>query len=261
MTQLILGCAYGYGGEDLRPFAHSLRKYYQGDVVFVVADVDPELEKFCEDYGIIAYTLEEPLTTPSDVQTLRYRIYRDIITEHFESADHILITDVRDVIFQADPFGEELIAPIQFFIEPELFKNCSANAPWIQGLYGKQGFDLVADEYVLCSGTSMGSRQGMLDYCTAMDDEVLRFAEIGRPVRGGEDQPIHNYLVYSRVFPNYVSFHNGRGAISTMHHQKEFRVSREGCLLNDNGKPTPVIHQWDRTGAFADVFRKVALSD
>lgn len=162
-------------------------------------------------------------------------------------------------MFQDDPFKIPLTANIEFFMEPCLYKNCTANAPWIAGIYGREALAKVANEYVICSGTTMGTRIGILDYLNAIDNEISRIKSTGRPVFPGEDQPIHNYLIYSGRFPNHKKHHNGEGTITTVHHQQQLTFDRQGRLLNKDGSPTPVIHQWDRADALAKVLEKTAL--
>jgi hypothetical protein len=94
-----------------------------------------------------------------------------------------------------------------------------------------------------------------------MIKEINRIRATGRPLYQGEDQPIHNYLVYTDYFPSSVFHHNGEGPITTVHHQKQLTFDRKGNLLNKDGTPTPVIHQWDRADACKVVLEKTALSD
>jgi hypothetical protein len=259
MSNLVLGMAFGYALEKIKPFVMSLRQYYKDDILFVLDNVNPDLEKFFETYGVYTFIPSEPLNQ-STCQINRYEIYLDCINEHFPDTENILIADVRDVVFQADPFIEYPKKPLEFFAEPELFKNCQYNAPWVAGIYGISRIDQIKDEYVICSGTTMGTRAGMIEYLKTMVAEFSRLSKLGRHLRGGEDQPVHNHLIYSNNFSDFNINQNGVGPICTMHHSKILSFNRLGQLLNDDGSVIPVVHQYDRCGPMSVIFLKNALN-
>ena len=260
MKQLIMGPAYSYDIALLEPFVKSLRRHYQGMCVLVTHPLSKSELEFYSKYNIITFELETPIANPSDIQVERYSIYRDIFDSHFEEVEHVLITDIRDVMFQDDPFKFPLTSEVEFFFEPELFKNCTANAPWIKGMYGNTGLDVVLDEYIICGGTTMGTRKGIIQYIDEMIKEIDRIKATGRRLYQGEDQPIHNHLIYSGLFPGCKIHHNGEGAITTIHHQQQLTFDRKGRLLNKDGSPTPIIHQWDRADACKYVLEKQAIN-
>jgi len=258
MTQLILGAACGYTTKELEPFVKSLRRYYQGDAVLVVFPLSDSDRTFFEQYNIITYELDQPIPNPKDIQTYRYYFYNECM-ENFPTADHVLIIDVRDVMFQDDPFKYPLTHQLEFYQEPCLYKNCPANAPWMHGMYSQSGYDLVKDEYILCGGSTIGTFQGMSLYINAMIKEIERIQATGRHIHSGEDQPIHNFLVYNQTFPDWITHPNAEHAIATLHHQHQFTFNRAGQLLNSRNEPIPIVHQWDRTNAVKAVAERTAL--
>lgn len=253
-----MGLAFGYSVDKIKPFVLSLRKYYQDDILFILSDPSNEVSTFLEENDVMSFIPDEPLRKET-CQIMRYSNYKDCLTEYFTETENVLVADVRDIIFQDNPFVKPLEHELEFFAEPEQFKNCRHNTPWINAIYGQERVNQIAEEYILCSGTTMGTREGMIKYCEEMIAEIARLAQRGRQVFAGEDQPIHNHVVYSGVFNNYGVNQNGIGAISTMHHAKILKFSREGYLLNNDGNVTPVVHQYDRLGAFSLVLLKNAL--
>jgi hypothetical protein len=260
MTQLIMGAAYGYKTELLEPFMKSLRRNFQGDCVIITHPLSPEELIFYEKYNVFTFELEQTIPNPKDIQVGRYDIYKAVLEDNFLDANQILICDVRDVMFQDDPFKGSTGVELEFFEEPCLFKNCTANWPWVGGIYGKEGMSIVENRNVICSGTTMGTRAGIVSYIDIMITEIQRIRDTGRPLYQGEDQPIHNYLIYTGVFNTFVLHKNGRGPITTVHHQQRLTFDRKGRLLNDDGTPTPVIHQWDRADACKNVLETQALN-
>lgn len=255
---LVMGLTFGYNVDKIKPFVLSLRQYYNDDVLFILSEPDEEMSDFLEEHDIMSFVPDEPLRKET-CQIMRYSNYKDCLNEYFNETEYVLITDVRDVIFQDDPFKNPVLHELEFFAEPETFKNCKHNTPWINAIYGSERVKEIANEYILCSGTTMGTRQGIIKYCEEMIAEIDKLEKNGRKVFAGEDQPIHNHVVYNRVFDNYGINQNGIGIISTMHHAKKLSFNRNGYLLNDNGEITPVVHQYDRLGAFSLVLLKNAF--
>jgi hypothetical protein len=259
MSKLIMGAAYGYKTKLLEPFIKSLRRNWDGDCLLVVHPLSDEEHKFYEKYNIATFELEDEIKNPKDIQVMRYDIYKGILEDNFLDVKQILISDIRDVMFQDDPFRGSNGAELEFFLEPCLFKDCTANWPWVGGIYGREGMDVVAAQRIVCSGTTMGTRAGVLRYINTMITEINRIRDTGRPLYQGEDQPIHNYLIYTDHFHGSVFHNNGEGPITTVHHQQQLTFDRQGRLLNLDGTPTPVIHQWDRADACKSVLERTAL--
>lgn len=260
MKQLIMGAAYGYKTALLEPFVKSLHRHYNGDCVIITHPLQPSELAFYEKHNIITFELEDHIPNPKDIQVGRYEIYRSILEENFLDVDQILICDIRDVMFQNHPFKGSSNKDLEFFEEPCLFKNCSANWPWVGGIYGQEGMSLVENHFVICSGTTMGTRKGISKYIETMIDEITRIRNTGRSLYQGEDQPIHNVLIYKESFTDFVIHKNGQGPITTIHHQQQLTFDRKGRLLNQDGTPTPVIHQWDRADACKIILETQALN-
>jgi hypothetical protein len=256
---LVIGLAAGYSVDKIKPFVLSFRQHSQDDILFVVDEVSDDMEEFCERNQVYTFVPDEPLSR-NTCQVNRYKIYLDCLSEYFLDVDNVLLADVRDVIFQSDPFSEYPKNTLEFFAEPELFKNCKHNAPWVAGIYGAERVQQIADQYVICSGTTMGTRSGMVEYLTVMVEEINRLADSGRLLYGGEDQPVHNHLVYDNKFTDFSINQNGSGPICTMHHSKVLSFNRAGQLLNDDGTVIPVVHQYDRCGPMSVTFIKTALN-
>jgi len=257
-SNLIMGMVFGYSIEKIKPFILSLRQHYQDDILFITDNVTPEQQAFFDEYSVYTVIPDTPLLRRT-CQVERYKIYLECVTEYFSECKNILIADVRDIVFQSDPFAEYPKHAVEFFAEPELFKHCTHNAPWFANIYGNDRLTEILDQYVICSGTTMGTRSGMIQYLQAMVSEVARLASLGRELIGGEDQPVHNHLVYNNQFSDYSINQNGVGPISTMHHAKVLSFNRAGYLLNDDSTVIPVVHQYDRCGPMSVVFLKNAL--
>lgn len=256
MKNLVLGAAFGYDIDKVKPFVISLRQHYDGLVVFVVNNVDSNLNDFYNEYNIYTYEPDQPLNRAYG-NVDRFRHYVDCL-ENFEDIHNILLTDIRDVVFQSDPFADYPTHAMEFFAEPELFGRCNHNGPWYAGLYGSEELTKIYEEYVLCAGTTMGTKNEIIRYIELLIEEIGNLEQQGK-AHGTCDQAVHNRLVYTGQFSDYRINQNGKGLVSTMHHSKTLTFNRQGQLLNDDGTPTPIVHQYDRCGPMSTIFLKNAL--
>jgi hypothetical protein len=174
--------------RKIHKFVGTCRLHFRGDIVI---GINTELAQDSVDlllsYGVIVYkipmnckdnkfdlcqfTPEMALVPPAQV---RYYVYQKWAALYNRST-RILLTDARDVIFQSDPFlyrrhewsGADLVA----VLEPhpnKVINRCPFNSGWIESCYGKEGLQLIGHRVVSCSGTTMGSRNGILVYVSAV---------------------------------------------------------------------------------------------
>jgi hypothetical protein len=179
----------------------------------------------------------------------RYYYYYAYLDAHAKSYDEVMLTDVRDVIFQANPFSVPLQSPQRFFIEHRSLTVGGQinNAMWVAGAYGEAALARIAAQPVSCSGISYGTTAGILDYLAAMTDELTAHTH---EIAGsdGYDQGVHNFLIWSGRFPRAQLAENSHGPVLTLQAVPagEIRADATGRLLNDEGAVVPVLHQYDR---------------
>lgn len=263
---LVLGAIYGYDWEKVKHFVISLRKHYDGKIAFIIDESirkDTSMMIKFNEYDIHTHLYEEKLSSNHEIQNNRFELYPTIINEYYSNVERIFITDVRDVIFQDDPFVNEFAdkQELEFYYEPELIGNCTCNSWWYKTMLGDHVLEQMKDKYIICCGTIMGTKDGLLDYLKLFSDSLRKWRENGRVFTGGEDTVVHNLLIYNHDIShtNYKILHNGFGTVSTLEHQKSLNFDEHGRYLNNDGNPTPVIHQWDRKKDYIDLFNKISL--
>ncbi|HEY3673395.1 MAG TPA: hypothetical protein VGN51_20840 [Acidimicrobiia bacterium] len=176
------------------------------------------------------------------LQSLRYDCYRRYLRERPEFT-HVLISDLRDVVFQGDPFVDPPTGLEVFLEEPEsTFAVDGFNRRWIDDLYGSAGVQTLGSQTVSCSGVTCGTREAMLAYLDAMCEEVDQHL----PPLGAHDQAIHNWLLYHGGLGEPAIVANGYGRVLTMGEQRTVDVAPDGRVLNRDGTVPPVLHQYDR---------------
>lgn len=176
-------------------FLGTLRKTgYEGDIVLAI---DPSTSQanidLCLKYSPILYIPQLDCNLPNETKwkshdracrvlgqniekislsMLRYYLYL-WWAKQYESHTNILITDFRDVFFQSNPFTylpdqwAQPVSQLTVFLEASPQKaiyRCRFNSGWIKGCYGEEALELVKTNPVSCSGTSLGSRDGILLY-------------------------------------------------------------------------------------------------
>lgn len=245
---LILTAAFNYRPAQMVPFFHSLRLHYDGDIVTFTDDAPEDFAEIARTYG---FRLVTGLPGRFGPAIDRFRWAMDHLAAH-PAHDEVLLTDLRDVMFQDSPFAMRGEAPLDLFLEPQRIGNCPMNRRWIAGLYGEDGVAPLLEEGICCVGTTRGTRAAMLDYLGAMAAEFDRLAGEGKEPFWGWDQAVHNRLAHGGRFAGCALHRSGEGAVQTLYHERVFRFDRRGRLLNRDGRVCPVVHQYDRT---MDLFR------
>jgi hypothetical protein len=177
------------------------------------------------------------------LQSLRYSHYYRCLIEDAADADVVMLTDVRDVVFQRDPFADP-VTGLELYLEDESAQigHDVFNTQWIRDLFGRQMIEALAGRTVSCSGTVVGTRDAILRYLVEMTTAIIWRR---RPM-GPHDQAIHNVLIHSGRLGPLEMVANEHGRVLTLGQMKKFRTSSDGFLLNADGSIPPVVHQWDR---------------
>ena len=176
------------------------------------------------------------------LQSLRYRHYADRLNRG-DGIDRVLLSDVRDVIFQDDPF-KWICSELDVFLEDE---NVTLGAPgfnsmWIRDLYGDAVLRTYEEQTVSCSGVTGGTRSGVARYSDALAAELRRF---DIPL-GPRDQAAHNWLLRSGRLPDATAHPNQMSGVFTVSVQFPPGLSPESEVLNSDGSLPAVVHQYDR---------------
>ena len=209
----------------------------------------------------------------------RFPLMRDWLNECTTCTGPILIADARDLIFQRNPFDIHApkVAGLQVYQE---HANLTTKN-WLTAWPLRECKGVIYDVPMLCSSTTIGTRETILEYLNMMYEEMKVW--INDPKCrfniNGDDQSIHNFLYYSGRFPNEttVSVPNRMGGIVNTigYHaatlQRQYILSdmedtypgasrttwigrNEFGITNDDGlfveldgtTISRVVHQWDR---------------
>jgi len=194
------------------------------------------------------------IRNPMDARFIRYLRFLEAHPEY----ERILLTDVRDVVFQAPPFrdlpGEGLCVSIEaasYTLGSEPY-----NAEWIKRTYGGEALASVAHERVSCVGVTLGSRAAILDYLTLTTGEMLRIAP-WKPGLAGADTAVHNMLLRTGRLGVVHELETFKSPVATLNavDVDDARLSPDGVLLNEDGSAVAIVHQYDRVAGLAEAVR------
>jgi hypothetical protein len=243
---LIMGMWTTLPFDRLEIFLGSLRcTTFDGDVCIFVDDVAPSVVSNLRSYGVMVERASPFHMTRLGPQVSRFFNYLGFLSRHASSYQNVLVTDLRDVVFQTDPFEHPLPADVVFAQERHPIGTCPATGSWVRAIYGDAMVHHLRDFSVSCSGTTFGTVSGMLDYLSAM---AYEFCRLEKRLPSGWDQGVHNYVV--RMRPPFNSYYDTTDSIvATLHYMpgESFRITSDGVLID--GRRVPVIHQWDRRQA------------
>jgi len=170
----------------------------------------------------------------------------------------VLIIDVRDTVFQADPFAKLFTGQSVFYAFEEggdlTLDECKWNREWILDCFGEQVLKQVEQFRILCSGVSLASTDTALLYLKRMSDIVLGIAGVGffpKCERNGVDQGIYNVLMYNDTIPNVTIVPDGNGTVVNMQNGATHFTSK--YIASRSGRPVSIAHQYDRHSVVKDM--------
>jgi len=193
----------------------------------------------------------------------RWMMMRNYMHQVNGTYARIMFADIRDSICQADPFSFMTGFPgadqaLYVFQEASPTKRGQTgtidsegkNRNWVIRCFGFDGLKKVKDGVVSCAGITIGGWYAALKYIDLLSELIL-----SKP--SCNDQGVHNYIIYSgdleRVVKPYAlkTLSLETGWILTVQQMigETMLRDRSGTVLNRNGVPYAMVHQYDRSRA------------
>ena len=257
---LILGIIDNYSYLNVERFFLSLyRTSFKGHVCLFFGPYNApgladELRKL--NVEIISYQLQFPfidhthpanfavLPSPVHLYNFRHFLYYDYLLRHPGKFENVFLTDVRDVIFQRNPFDYLTADALYVAVETQTIAECSWTSNWITAGYPGNVLAAIRDNQVICAGTTMGPTAKVLHYLKAILTEVTTVPDAMNCV----DQGILNVLLYTGALEPSVRMNNRDGVVATIGtaNPTALKFDSYGHLLDKTNAPVAVIHQYDR---------------
>lgn len=242
-ADLVLGYATGYGVTEVAAFVRSLRAVFTGPVILVV-DPRPELVAFLAAHDVEVVVAETAAAWAPHPVVERFSAYAAILSQR-AWIRNVVLTDVRDVIFQADPFGVP-IEGLEFFEENEgqPLSRHAFNVKHLRALAGEALAQTILDRACVCVGVVAGPRDDAIRFCRAL----LMLCAIPRSQVGGAfgaDQAACNMIAHLGLLGGEVCPNYGRVATIGLTASDRLRLDG-GRILNPGGGVSAIVHQYDR---------------
>lgn len=155
---------------------------------------------------------------------------------------NILLADIRDVVFQRDPF-EDYHGTLSVFQEDLTIKEESFNRSWIKLVFGLETLERIGDNKICCSGTIMGSHEGIMNYLECFLNIYMQY---DIPINiVGIDQGVFNYIINSDKL-NGIDINENGPRILTVSQQSLSDIKYQDGKLYFKGQLPAVVHQYDR---------------
>ena len=256
---LVLGMVANYDAGAIAPFLLSLRETgYAGDIVLLASNLGAGSRELLDSLSVETVSFDPTGFAPYHLQNARWFGYLEYIMKRLRTGRlprQVLFTDVRDVVFQDDPFrgcGDGLVV----FQEDQSARlgQCPVNRHWMRTCFGDHVARELGDFNVSCSGTVMGDGLHALRYLIEMWNVLALLSDTA--AASIADQAAHNFIVHRGLVDNIRQSINGEH-VYTLHHvgAQDMMIDADG-VIRAPGKPAcPIIHQYDRHPALAAAVR------
>lgn len=247
MKSIILTYCSGYSEEIYTRFAGSLFDTdYKGIIIFFIKENDiSKLINIKKKYlDQIKYVIVSPTF---HVQSYRYILYKEYLEQNKNVADYIFICDSRDVLFQKnfDNYDLDINYDLFVFRENIKIKNDHHNTKWIKALDNNENiYNKIKNNFAICSGTTYGTYNGMLDYLNIFCDILDRYPNNHMFKTIPSDQGIHNYIIYDNLINNIKIMDNNDNLVNTIGMAR--KNINDNKIINDNNQVSYIVHQYDR---------------
>lgn len=284
IVPLVYGFAVEFSWSSMCVFVCSLRKSgYKGDLVLAISSsVYKKLHKKLKEFNILPVLIERewPFYSSQNIlfpmnntflkscslelrnygmykwNVYRYSILYCWLLVYGIKYSHIISSDVRDVVFQGNPF--EWNFDDGLYISDEIkgnrifIKNNNCNLDWVKPY---KDYKKIINNKILNSGIIIGSYiyffSFISQFCKFIKDNNIITAEQGT----------FNYAYYIGYFKKIKFFmnKNQKGVVLTTFLDL-FEVlkleRRSNKIYNEDGTIPLIVHQYDRSDNFTVMYKK-----
>jgi hypothetical protein len=179
---------------------------------------------------------------------LRFVLYLEYLESLPQKPGWVFLTDCRDVIFQDDIFSRVTEPGLYCFMEGvgKTIASSPANMAMVRNCFGDEAVKEIGACEISCAGTVLGDYASVCAYLQTMAAYARRVRRM--QMISGDDQGLHNYLVHRRLVPGVRLIENPAGPVGTLGQMTmdEIKQSPERFVLQKDGRPYAVLHQYDR---------------
>ena len=261
MKNIILTIIDKYDYPFVEPFIKSLKKTGYADdlVIFTSNTVSKNTKKTLRDNGaiIVEYNSVYPFKSEYEgvfknvvadlsISNYRFLFFLQYLLNNPNKFKNIMLTDIRDVIFQKHPFDNIAADSIYFFLEDAIqtFRYSELNYKWSLAANGKVIADTYIDEVVSCAGITIGAYALIVKYLEHMKTKL----DFQKELPWAFDQGVHNgYVRYYKPAGMHV-LNNDEPFVATLGAYQPYQLNGQGQVITKNKEIYAIVHQYDRFG-------------
>ncbi|MBV9528163.1 hypothetical protein [Sphingomonas sp.] len=257
---LILGIVNNYGFYQVSRFILTLRQSgFQGRLCLFAGPATSratvrrmrahgvEVIRYRESFPFIESPHPDSRRSlPKRIHIYNYRhfLYHDYLLKNGGRFRNVLLADVKDVVFQRDPFdfpiGDRLYVAMESPRNP--IGRCESTPDWIVAGFGTARLEQLRDKPMSCAGTTIGPVAEVERYLRALLGQI----DIMRDAYACADQAAHNLLLHSGGLDPVQRVENFEGPILTVGTEPGYQLNERSELVNRDGSVINIIHQYDR---------------
>lgn len=263
---LIISGFVGYRLPQIRPYVESIDANVTGcKLVMAVANTDSETLNYLHNHGW--ETINLPVTAEIPVHVMRFLAIYDYLKDRWQNYNLIVSTDVKDVVFQNNPFSwlsENLVGNYKLVAGSESIRYC--HEPW-----GNENLLQTYGEYVHSQFKNniiynVGTLGGYSEYIKDLTFNIF-FNSIQRPIPI-VDQAVFNVLLQTQPYKAITLFADQStgwacqaGTVADPTKIVNFRpyltepepIWRHGQVLTGDGQTQfAIVHQYDRVPSWRE---------
>lgn len=264
---LIISGFVGYRIPQIKPYVESIKKNVTSKckLVMAVGRTDSDTIDYLKTSGWEVINL--PIIAEIPVHVMRFLAIYDYLKDNWQKYNLIVSTDVKDIVFQLDPFDwltENLVGDYKIVAGSESIRYC--HEPW-----GNENLLQTYGEYVHAQFKeniiyNVGTLGGYSEYIKDLTFNIF-FNSVQRPI-SIVDQAVYNVLLQTQPYKNITLFAEQRSgwacqAGTTVDPAKisNFRphltepepIWYDGTVLTcDKKTKFVIVHQYDRVPEWRD---------
>jgi hypothetical protein len=197
------------------------------------------------------------LPDPIHIYNFRHFLYYDYLLKHEGEFGKVLLTDVRDVIFQKAPFDFDMQDALYVAMESRtrVTSDCQYNTAWIRKGYGEEVFAEMSPHVISCAGTTLGPVARIKQYLETLLKEIITL----RDAYGCADQAVHNRLLQQGRLEPVIRLYNDDSPVLTVGAEPTYELDSSGYVLDGKGTRPTIVHQYDRHPTLMDSMDKLVF--
>lgn len=171
----------------------------------------------------------------------RWLAYRRFLEAH-PDYDQVLLTDVRDVMFQSAFFAEPTDA-VQLYEQDTTYGAGNCDSDWYREAWGEEALARATGKPALCIGTILGPRAEVLKLVTQFIDYFST-----APFKGVEQAIFNRMILEGGAGFRYTINRNVDGLVATLANPTAGGAMKihDGRITTTSGRIVPIVHMYDR---------------